>query len=143
MARERGGPAISHQLLIYPVTDYNLESASYLENADGYFLTRDMMGWFWKHYLETAEQGSNPLVSPLRGDLAGLPAATVITAGYDPLRDEGIAFAEALAAAGVRVEHRLFEGMIHGFVSLPGGLTQTAVAVDYICQRLRDAFDAS
>ena len=78
-------------------------------------------------------------MSPLRGDLTGLPAATVITAGYDPLRDEGIAFAEALAAAGVSVEHRLFEGMIHGFVSLPGGLTQTGIAVDYICQRLRQS----
>jgi len=139
MARERGGPAIRHQLLIYPVTDFNFDTASYRDNAEGYFLTRDMMRWFWGHYLEDAAQGENPLASPLRGELEGLPPATVITAGYDPLRDEGMAYSDALARAGVDVEHRYFAGMIHGFVSLPGGLTQTAVAVDYLCQRARDA----
>ncbi len=71
--------------------------------------------------------------------LTGLPTATVITAQYDPLRDEGIAYAEALSAAGVEVEQRLFDGMIHGFVTLPGGLTQTAVAMDYLCGRVRQA----
>lgn len=139
MARERGGPVIRHQLLIYPVTDYNLETASYRDNAEGYFLTREMMRWFWSHYVVDAAQAEDPLASPLHANLAGLPAATVITAGYDPLRDEGIAYAQALTAAGVAVEHRLFPGMIHGFVSMPGGLTQTAVAVDYLCQRARAA----
>ena len=81
-----------------------------------------------------------PLAAPLHAQLEGLPAATVITAGFDPLRDEGIALAEALAAAGVPVEHREFKGMIHGFISLPMGLTQSGVAMDYLCQRLRDSF---
>ena len=137
MARDRAGPSIAHQLLIYPVTDHNFETASYRDNADGYFLTRDMMQWFWGHYLASAEDAGNPLATPLHGNLTGLPSATVITAGYDPLRDEGIAFAEALDAAGVEVEHRLFEGMIHGFVSLPAGLTQTALAIEYLCERLQ------
>ena len=139
MARDRGGPALAHQLLIYPVTDCNFETASYRDNAEGYFLTRAMMRWFWDHYLEHPAQRREPLVSPLHGDLAGLPAATVITAGYDPLRDEGSAYAEALRAAGVAVEQRLFAGMIHGFVTLPGGLTQTDVALEYLCARLRAA----
>jgi acetyl esterase len=134
MARDRDGPAIAHQLLIYPVTDNDFERPSYRENAEGYYLTRDMMQWFWRHYLENDAQAADPVAAPLHGNLAGLPPATVITAGYDPLRDEGIAYAEALAAAGVPVEHRLFEGMIHGFVTLPG-LSLAAVAVDYLCQR--------
>ncbi|MEP5764778.1 MAG: alpha/beta hydrolase [Halieaceae bacterium] len=137
MARERGGPRISHQFLLYPVTDHNFETDSYRDNADGYFLTRAMMQWFWGHYLPSPADADNPLTAPLHADLSALPAATVITAGYDPLRDEGIAFAEALVEAGVEVEQRLFEGMIHGFVTIPGGLTQTGVAVDYLCQRLK------
>lgn len=140
LARERGGPQLSHQLLIYPVTDSDFDRPSYLANADGYFLTRDMMRWFWAHYLPEGTDMRTPLAAPLHAKLDGLPPATVITAGYDPLRDEGIAFAEALAAAGVPVEQREFEGMIHGFISLPMGLTQGAAAMDYLCHRLRDSF---
>jgi acetyl esterase len=140
LARERGGPAISHQLLIYPVTDSDFDRASYLANADGYFLTRDMMRWFWAQYLPEGADRRAPLAAPLHADLRDLPPATVITAGFDPLRDEGIAFAEALDTAGVPVEQREFEGMIHGFISLPMGLTQGAVAMEYLCNRLRDSF---
>ncbi len=139
LARERGGPEIRHQLLIYPATDRNFERQSYRDNADGYFLTRDMMRWFWSHYLPDESSATDPLAAPLHGNLTGLPTATVITAQYDPLRDEGIAYAEALSAAGVEVEQRLFDGMIHGFVTLPGGLTQTAVAMDYLCGRVMQA----
>jgi acetyl esterase len=139
MARDQDGPTISHQLLIYPVTERNFDTPSYTENGDGYYLTRDMMQWFWDHYLANDEQASDPIAAPLHGNLAGLPTATVITAEYDPLRDEGIAFAEALQAAGVDVEHRLFEGMIHGFVALPVPLTQGAAALDYLCQRARQS----
>lgn len=139
LARERGGPALRHQLLIYPVTDSDFERRSYRDNADGYLLTRGMMQWFWQQYLEDPGQADNPLAAPLRADLAGLPTATVITAGFDPLRDEGQAFAAKLGAAGVEVEHREFKGMIHGFVSMDAGLTQTRVAVEYLCQRLKNA----
>ena len=140
LARERGGPSIDHQVLIYPVTDCDFERPSYRANAEGYFLTRDMMRWFWKQYLPEGVDSRTPLAAPLHADLRGLPGATVITAGYDPLRDEGVAFADALSAAGVAVELREFKGMIHGFVSLPMGLTQSAAAIDYLCQRLRDSF---
>ncbi|MCX2982171.1 alpha/beta hydrolase [Halieaceae bacterium IMCC14734] len=133
MARDRGTPAISRQLLIYPVTDFNFETDSYKENAEGFFLTRAMMQWFWGHYLEHPEQGSDPLASPLRAELSGLPPAAVITAGFDPLRDEGQAYARALEAAGVDVQLRHFPGMIHGFVTM-AGLTQAAVAVDWLCE---------
>jgi acetyl esterase len=139
MARDRAGPTITHQLLMYPVTDFNFETGSYRENAEGYFLSRAMMRWFWGHYLVDDSQGSDPLAAPLHANLTALPTATVITAEYDPLRDEGIAYAEALAEAGVRVEYRLFVGMIHGFATMPLGLTQTVTALDYMCQRIRDA----
>jgi acetyl esterase len=139
MARDRGGPAIAHQCLIYPVTDRNFETSSYKENAEGPILTRTMMEWFWDHYLADESQAGDPLAAPLHGNLAALPSATVLTAEYDPLRDEGIAYAEALSAAGVEVEHRLYQGMIHGFVTLPGGLTQSVAAVDYLCGRVRQA----
>ena len=121
------------------MTDSDFDRPSYLANADGYFLTRDMMRWFWAHYLPEGTDRRTPLAAPLHADLHGLPPATVITAGYDPLRDEGIAFAEALSAAGVPVEQREFAGMIHGFISLPMGLTQGAVAMDYLCRRVRES----
>jgi acetyl esterase len=133
MARDRGTPTITRQLLIYPVTDCNFETDSYRDNGEGYYLTRAMMQWFWGHYLAHPDQASDPLASPLRAELGGLPPAVVITAGYDPLRDEGMAYARALEAAGVDVQLRSFPGMIHGFVTMPG-LTQAAVAVDWLCE---------
>jgi acetyl esterase len=139
LARERQGPDISHQLLIYPVTDHSCDTPSYRDNGEGYFLTADMMHWFWGHYLADPDQAKDPLASPLLADLTALPSATVITAEYDPLRDEGIAYAEALAGCGVPVEQRLFAGMIHGFVTMPLGLTQTAAAMEYLCGRAREA----
>src|SRR5438093_2846493 len=100
MARDRGGPAIALQLLVYPVTNHAYDTASYRENADGYLLTRDSMVWFWNHYLRTAADGDNPLASPLRAkDLRGLPPAMVLTAEFDPLRDEGEAYAMRLQEA--------------------------------------------
>lgn len=120
MVRDRGGAAIAHQLLMYPVMDRNFERESYLTNAEGYFLTREMMQWFWRHYLRDEADARNPYAAPLQSeDLDGLPSATVITAGYDPLRDEGKAYADKLAAAGVDVSYRCFDDMIHGFLSLP------------------------
>jgi acetyl esterase len=101
--RDEGGPALCGQLLLYPVTDYHTPGTpSYQENAEGYGLTRDTMKWFWNHYLSGPSEGSHPHASPLRAqDLSGLPPALVVTAEYDPLRDEGEFYAEKLRASGV------------------------------------------
>lgn len=136
MAKERGGPSIDHQILLYPVTDNNLNSQSYLDNAEGYFLTREMMGWFWGHYVE--DDGLHPHASPLRADdLSGLPRALVITAQYDPLRDEGQAYAKRLVEAGVDVEEKEYAGMIHGFATMIGVLDQASDSLVQISNRLK------
>jgi acetyl esterase len=117
MARDRGGPHIAFQALIYPITDCDFQRASYRDNADGYFLTRNQMLWFWDLYVSSPDQMSQPYASPLRaGSLAGLPPALVQTAEFDPLRDEGEAYADALRQAGVAVSVHRYDGMIHAFV---------------------------
>ena len=120
LARDRGGPALRHQLLIYPVTDRDYSRASYRENGGGeYFLSAAMMDWFWSHYLGATATQDAPLAAiAATPDLSGLPGATVITAEFDPLRDEGMEFAGRLAAAGVAVEAQVAPGMIHGFFSM-------------------------
>ncbi|MFT3812104.1 MAG: alpha/beta hydrolase fold domain-containing protein [Acidovorax sp.] len=112
LARARGGPRIAGQLLLCPVTDADFGRPSYIDNADGYFLTRSLMQWFWDTYCPPASRG-DPRASPLRGRLAGLPPACVITCEFDPLRDEGVAYAEAMAEAGVAVEQIAARGHIH------------------------------
>lgn len=120
MARDLGGPKLAHQLLIYPVTDADFDRPSYGANGSGaYYLSTEGMKWFWSHYLGTTNPCSEPLATILRQpSLAGLPSATVITAEYDPLRDEGDAYAARLAEAGVAVDAACAPGMIHGFFSL-------------------------
>jgi hypothetical protein len=104
-ARDERGPSLRYQVLVYPVTNHDFGTFSYKENGDDYLLTREMMQWFWNHYLNSAAEGRQPLASPLAaGDLAGLPPALVLTAEFDPLRDEGEAYATRLKDAGVRVE---------------------------------------
>jgi acetyl esterase/lipase len=112
LARDRGGPPIAGQLLVCPVTDCRFDRPSYADNAIGYFLTRSMMFWFWDIYCSPADR-TDPRVSPLRGNLAGLPPAFVATCEFDPLRDEGTEYAEAMAAAGVPVEQLQARGHIH------------------------------
>jgi cation diffusion facilitator CzcD-associated flavoprotein CzcO/acetyl esterase/lipase len=112
LARDRGGPQIGGQLLVCPVTSGAFDTRSYTENAEGYFLTRSLMQWFWDSYCPASSR-SDPRASPLRGKLAGLPPAFVVTCEFDPLRDEGIAYAEALAAAGVPVEQLQGRGHFH------------------------------
>jgi acetyl esterase len=125
MARQQRVPAIAWQLLVYPVTDYSFETVSYQENAEGYLLTRRSMEWFWGHYLPAPDDGHHPYASPLRAsDLAALPPGLTITCEYDPLRDEGEAYAARLRAAGVAMVTRRYEGAIHGAFQLSGVLDQ-------------------
>ena len=141
MARDRGGPSLAHQLLIYPVTNHAFDTASYVENASGYLLTRDMMIWAWKHYLADEQDGRNPLASPLRADdLSGLPPALVITAEFDPLRDEGEAYAARLREVSVPTRCTRYDGMFHGFFSMGEGIDKTKEAMAEAGQALRAAF---
>jgi acetyl esterase len=138
-AQARRDSGIAAQLLIYPAADLANEYPSMEENGEGLFLTRDDMDWFHHHYLgEDDAARSDPRASPLLADdLSRLPPALVYTAQYDPLRDAGDAYAEALSAAGVEVIHRRFEGLVHGFFGL-GPLSRAAqAAIDQICDDLR------
>jgi acetyl esterase len=118
-ARDRGAPAIARQLLIYPATDMAGEYASVAEHGEGLLLTRADMAWFGGHYLRGEADRADPRASPLRwGSHAGLPPAMIVTAEYDPLRDEGEAYAQRLRAAGVEVDLRRAAGMTHGFWTL-------------------------
>ena len=108
-----GGPSIAGQVLLCPVTDGTTKRSSYLDNAEGFGLTASLMDWFWDHYCEPADR-ADPKASPLLADdLSGLPPVLVITCQFDPLRDEGDAYAAALAAAGVAVEHLECPGQAH------------------------------
>lgn len=116
-ARDRNGPAIAAQLLAYPVIDFDFTTASYEDNKEGYLLTRGAMQWFWAHYLGAMDLGPDPYICPGRAaDLSGLPPAYVATCEFDPLRDEGEAYAKRLTEAGVPVVAKRFDGMVHGFL---------------------------
>jgi acetyl esterase len=125
------GPKIGFQLLIYPVTQLGQpEMPSMKENEKGYFLERESMAWFTRMYCPDAAHRSDPRLSPLLAkDLSGLPPAYVVTAGFDPLRDEGKAYADKLDAAGVSVTYVNYPGMIHGFFSLRGLIPKAREAV--------------
>jgi acetyl esterase len=141
VCRERGGPALCHQLLLYPVMARDFETASYRANADGYLLTRDTMIWFWRQYLRDPADAENPLAAPLAAkDVSGLPPATVVTAEFDPLRDEGEAYALRLARAGVPTELTRRPGLIHGFLSFPDRIDRARLEIDRLGRRLREAF---
>ena len=140
--RDEGGPRLIGQMLIYPVTDYFQPSTpSMTENAEGYGLTRDGMIWFWNHYVRSPGDGVHPHASPLRAaTVAGLPPALVVTAEYDPLRDEGEFYAEALRKVGVPVEMKRWDGMNHGFFFFPGIVDKATRAVDEACVWARRVF---
>lgn len=139
-ARDLGGPAITHQLLVYPNTDYQAGTPSMREIADEHFFNPASVRWYWGMYLASPEDGANPLASPLRADdLSGLPPATVITAEYDPLRDEAELYAGRLQAAGVPAEIIRYDGMMHGFFTMVGVLDTARTAVLEAADRLRSA----
>lgn len=140
-AREQNGPSIVHQVLLYPVTDAAMDTESYVENADGYMLTRDSMVWFWDHYIGTHNK-DNYLISPLKAeDLSDLPSATVLTAEFDPLRDEGESYGARLQAAGVATQVKRYDGLVHGFISTVDILDPAKEAVELIASRLKQAFN--
>ncbi|WGX99568.1 alpha/beta hydrolase [Nocardioides sp. QY071] len=128
-------PGIAAQLLVYPATDVLGDYVSRKENGTGYFLDDATMVWFVGNYVEADTDLSDPLLSPLRGDLTGQPPAVVVTAEFDPLRDEGIAYADGLAAAGVPVRQTTYPGLIHGFFDMgPWSPACQAAADDTVAQ---------
>lgn len=132
--RDSGGPALAGQLLVYPATDVTGDYPSRTENAEGYFLDLPTMVWFIQHYAADAAVHQDPRLSPLRHtDLSGLPPAVVVTAEYDPLRDEGEAYARALSEAGVPAEVRRFDGMIHGFFDMGAYSPAAQAAIEESC----------
>lgn len=141
MARDRGGPPIKFQLLIYPATDWAHESASQKEfSEDGFILSRADMVWFYGHYMNSDADRTNPYLSPACAkSLAGLPAAYVMTCAVDPLRDEGEAHAEALRKAGVTVKSKRYPGVCHGFLMMPGVIDAAKAGVADCCAELRAA----
>jgi acetyl esterase len=145
LAKERGGPAIRLQLLFYPVTDASFDTESYHQFAEGYFLRRDAMMWFWNQYTSNAEQRNEITASPLRASvnqLKGLPATLVITAEADVLRDEGEAYARKLREAGVAVTAARFQATLHDFVMLNALADTTAArsAITLATAWLREGF---
>ncbi|AWY40196.1 alpha/beta hydrolase [Pseudomonas putida] len=142
LAAQRQGPKISHQCLFYPVTDAHCDTPSYEAFAEGYLLSSAMMYWFWQQYLQDTGQGDDPLASPLRAEsLAGLPPTTLITAEFDPLRDEGEAFARRLLAEGIAVRVQRCEGMVHGFISMAPFVEKAAQALSDAAADLRRALN--
>jgi acetyl esterase len=140
--RDRGGPPIRQQTLIYPVTDMTFQSESYIANAEGYFLTSGMMEWFGRQYTPAGHPPHDPLISPLfTPDLSALPPAVVITAEYDPLRDEGEAYAKRLAESGVPTVLKRYDGMIHGFFTMSGVLDQAEEAIALVAAELKTSFN--
>lgn len=138
MTRDRLGPAIAFQVLIYPITDYDLTRPSYVENADGYFLTTSQMRWFWQQYVESPDRMREPYASPIRANsLKGVPPALILTAEFDPLRDEGEAFADALRQHGINVRLKRYDGLIHAFIKRVDQFDAAIDAINLIGETLK------
>lgn len=144
MAKELKTPDVIHQFLLYPSTGYQEEPPSIRENAEGYLLTGELMEWFRDHYFNNDKEIQNPYASPiLYNDLTGLPAATILTAQYDPLRDVGKAYAEKLQGAGVRVNYKNYDGLIHGFANFAPFVPEARDALEDGAEELRKAFKSA
>lgn len=141
-ARDADGPEISMQVLVYPVTDCDLDADSYHEPANQLMIERRTMMWFWDHYLPDPSARTQPDAAPLRAqDLSRLPPALVLLAEHDVLRDEGAAYAEKLREAGVPVQERLFEGQMHGFFQMINVLPASRLAVDHVAETINEQLD--
>lgn len=142
MARDRNGPVVAHQLLMYPVLDHDFSSPSYLQYAEGYFLTRNAMRHFWDSYLSAGGDGHAAYVSPLRApDLRGLPEATIVVCHTDPLRSEAEAYTERLAAAGVTVSLIRFHDLVHGCFHMAGISARARSFVTTSGGAIREAYE--
>ncbi|MCR4471859.1 MULTISPECIES: alpha/beta hydrolase [unclassified Burkholderia] len=141
--RDKGGPDLRAQALIYPVTDYHTPAnKSYIENQSGYSLTRAAMIRFWSEYLADAQEARHPYACPLRApSLEGLPPALVVTAEFDPLRDEGEAYADRVCNAGVPVTRWRYDGMIHGFFRMSAACARAKEAVNRSAAWIGDAME--
>ena len=119
IARDRGGPELAGQLLLYPVIAADFDTDSYRAFGQGYYNPKPALQWYWDQYVPTTTDRQHPYASPLGAELTGLPPAVVVIAGHDPLRDEGMAYADALESAGVPVTRLLYDGGVHGFMTMP------------------------
>lgn len=141
VARARARPALAAQVLVYPNTNYRSDTPSMRDNDDPALFNRRSVAWYWQHYLASPQDGDDPLVSPLLAeDLSGLPPALVITAEYDPLRDEGEQYAARLSQAGVPVQLTRYGGMVHGFFAMSGMLDGGRRALEQVAGYLRERF---
>ena len=139
-ARDSDRIELVHQALIYPVTDGTCDRPSWDENGEGYFLTTEGMEFFHDQYANDEADLADPRYSPIYAELAGVAPATVVTAEFDPLRDQGRAFAETLTESGVEVEYHEFDGMFHGFFGMDAGIDAAGEAQDRVAEALRQAF---
>lgn len=141
-SRDNHGPAIAFQLLIYPVADNDFQRSSYIDQAEGFPIGAAAMRWFFDHYIPDVGMRAHPAVAPLRAaDLSGLPPAHVVVAGHDPLHDEGVAYADRLRAAGVRVSLRDYPTMVHGFFRLTGAVPAARTALRELTDVAAGLFD--
>jgi acetyl esterase/lipase len=142
--RDQGGPQLKLQVLIYPVTDFSMGAPSYTKIANGFTFSKERMDYFRGLYLRGLEDAADWRASPLKArDVSRLPASLVIAAGYDPLVDEGKAYADRLAAAGVPVTYTCYEGMVHGFVSMAGAIDAGHTAIAEAAAALKQGFSSA
>jgi acetyl esterase/lipase len=140
MARDSGVQLPVHQVLVYPIAGYDVNTPSYQENADAKPLNKPMMQWFFEKYLRAPADGQSPLIDLVHADLAGLPAATVITAQIDPLRSEGNELADRLKDAGVQVDYQNYEGVTHEFFGMGAVVDEAKQAEQQAADGLRKGF---
>ncbi len=142
MARDHHGPTLKHQALVYPLVDPAGDYPSKTRYSEGYLLTSAALSWFAGHYLSNpGEEVAHPYMTPLKAKLKDLPSTTIITAEYDPLTDEGEAYASALRKAGVSVNYYMFPGMVHGFFWMKGVINKSGSAFKLVNEKLTEALN--